>query len=356
MICNGCMINTLISLLRLIPTGDNSQQFRYKIDGDALQVFHDSEIAAHLFNQSNVASLLSLGMIVEVIETYSKDTQSTVQLTYATDFLKTDLWLTASFKNTNVFAANSEKIESYRSLLKERKTFRGFFEKKSFDFERMNKEFSGNAIFIEKLPKPAYDLIFQTESMIFDDYEAFKNIEKWFRYSDEAIVTTKTGMSLTNLNVDFVNGFFLKVIRRLQFFSVILRPYFKVLNFLKINVLYRKSVGFGIVVMNKTDNQAVVEAGRVLFQVWLKITEQKMAIQPISSASLLPFEYIYRQAHFLKKYEPILAGANKILQDSFKYNQGHGVWLFRFGVPDNTVHKKNQRSLRLEQPDLIRKD
>ncbi|MBC7464711.1 MAG: hypothetical protein H7256_01860 [Bdellovibrio sp.] len=349
------MINTLISLLRLIPTGDNAQQFRYKIVGDSLEVYHDSKIAEHRFNQSNVASLLSLGMIVEVAVTFAIENQFPAQLVYAQDFLKEDLWLTISFQSVAA-AVDLKKNEHFLSLLKERKTFRGFFKKSQFDFSEMNRQFAGKAVFVKKLPKAAFGLMLKMENMIFDDYEAFKHIEKWFRYSNQALHETKTGMSLANLNIDAFNGLLLKAIRRSYFLSVILRPYFKALNFFKVNALYRQSVGFGIITVDQTDDAGVIAAGRTLLKVWLKLTDLKMAMQPISSASLLPFEYVYRKANFLEKYESLLSAANEILRQSFRYDQVHGIWLFRFGVPDKTVNNKNQRSLRLAETDLILKN
>lgn len=346
----------LLTLLRLAPTGDNSQQFRYKVQDDSLLIYHEALIAQHRFNQSQVASLLSLGMIVEIITTVANQNAAQVNFEYSKNFKQDHLWLKASFQEKNKLSISTEQNQRYLSLLQQRQTFRGFFKKANFDFEKFNKIFANRVTFCKMLSPNLKSLILKMENMIFDDYEAFTDIEKWFRYSEKSVVQTKTGMSLTNLNIDPLNGLLLKIVRKFHLVSILLRPYFKALNFLKVNVIYESSVGFGVVTMNGTDDQAIIQAGRTVLEVWLRLTELGMVLQPISSASLLPFEFVHRQAHFLKKYELALAGADQIIKNNFNYTNGPGIWLFRFGIPDKSVNKKNQRSLRLDVDQLLLKD
>ncbi len=348
-------IENLIKLFRLIPTGDNAQQFRYGMGSNEIMVFHYTEIARHKFNQSNIASLISLGMIVSIAETYSQINGVKINLEYAEKFEKNELWLKISLDAGSETQTNFKTNLNYQSLLEQRMTYRGFFKKTQFDFAR---ESIGKVILKEKLSKKMLKTIYRMETMIFDDHEALADIEKWFRYTDKTVIESKTGMSLRNLNVDIFNALLVKLSLHSKIANLILRPYFKIATYLKIHFLYTQACGFGLVYLAGHDDHSIINSGKEILKIWLRLTELGMAIQPMSSASMLPFSQKYRNDKFIKSYQKDIDDTYQILKDEFNLSEENlsGIWLFRFGVPSEKTFGKNQRTLRLDAKFLLQRE
>jgi hypothetical protein len=337
----------LSELLRHIPTGDNAQPFRYAIHHDFIEVFHHKEIAKHVYNQSNVASLLSLGMIVFVIKTFAASQRLKVSMKFTERFLDEESWLTCHF------SPSTEEVDTsdihLLNFLELRKTDRGMYQGEDFDLSALKQTFKDQIYFKTDLTKNAFKMIKKFEGMMFDDINVFKDIEKWIRYTQKDVVKTRTGMSRQNLGLDYANALLFKIFRRNTFLNSVLKKYFKFVSSLKMGVVYRRSAGFGLCVLKDNSDPAIVEMGSNILKIWLMLTQKGYNLQPISAPSLTSFINRNRNGQFIPSYAKDTSKCCDTLNREFS-SQGEIIWLFRFGRPVNT---KMKTTLRLKPGDVI---
>lgn len=320
----------LVEMIKTIPTGDNAQPFRFSATENEFEVTHLHEIAEHRFNQSNVASLLSLGMIVAIIKNFASANNFDYSLRFAKNFHEEAVWLQCSFKPGHL----SEAREDHELLqyLKARRTDRGPYKSIPFDFEKHNKLFQNKIVFNSKLSNDCYRLIHRFETMMFDDFPIFRDIEAWVRYSKSEVESTKTGMSGPNMLLDPLNKLFFKLFSKNTFLNLFLRPYFKIALFIRVNLLYRLSTGFGLCVLKDTSDAGIVDMGEQILKAWLLLTKEGCVLQPISSPSIVSFLVRNRKGQFLSDYAKVVNQCEELLNKNFG-SQGEIIWLFRFGKP-----------------------
>jgi hypothetical protein len=335
----------LINYLRFIPTGDNAQPFRYQADENSITVFHIDELAKHRFNQKNTASLLSLGMIKHVIDLFANKKGLVCSYSIPEHFSDHSPWLECHFtKPETQCKFRLQDKESPINYLFERYTDRGAYPSDTFDLRPLQEKYNGFIAFKSQLTPVAYKSISRFETMIFDDLQAFKDIEKWLRYSKDEILKTNTGMSLKNIGLDFLNGLLFKLFKSETIANAFLSPYFKFLTKIKVKVIYPKSSGFGLCYVKDSSNKEIIVMGEKIMNLWLDITAQGYTLQPISSPTLLTYIYRNREGEFDKNYDLDLNSANKIFNEEFKID-GEIIWMFRFGRA--TSAKINNRTMRL---------
>jgi hypothetical protein len=341
--------NELIDYLSLIPTGDNSQMFRYRIQDEKLIVLHLKELSKHTFNQSQIASLLSFGSIIHVIKLFCDKYNLEANFHFAKDFSNENTWLTCTFKG-NIENALPLK-ENNLKYLHDRYTDRGIYQKNSSLNQYLESQYKSSQIsFSKNISSAIKQKIYFFECMMFDDLKVFKDIEKWFRYSKNEVDESKTGMSLKNVGLDPVNGLIFKLFKKNTFLNFFLRPYLKFLIFLKVYGIYFFSSGFAVCYMEKDDDQSVIQMGEKIMELWLDLTKHGHTLQPITAPVLLPFLYKKRRGLFLKKYSDQFEETSRLFKQEFHIS-GEPIWMFRFGPATKAL--KNNRSLKQDSKNLI---
>lgn len=338
----------LVEMLKSLPTGDNAQPFRFAADDSSLEITHLSDVAEHKFNQGNVASLLSLGMMVFVIKNFANSRNLQCSIQFASDFSKEDVWLQCSFKPSQIQLVSEDS--DLLNYLEQRRTDRGFYKKEKVEFEQFNHIFQDKIKFKKSLSQDIYKLILGYETMMFHDMDAFRDIEAWVRYNKKEVESTKTGMSCPNMGLDPFNSILFKFFSKGFFLNYIIRPYFKFIMSFKVNILYRQSAGYGLCVTKDTSDAGVIAMGGEIIKAWLMFAKKGWTIQPISSPTLVSFIARNRNGKFLPDYLNNINFCRETFNHEFQ-TEGEVVWLFRFGKPMKGGEK--HRTLRLNVGKLM---
>lgn len=331
----------LVDMLRKIPTGDNAQPFRYALGQDSIEVIHFNNIARHKFNQGQVASLLSLGMIEFIIKNYSVKNNLNCNIEFANDFKNEDVWLRCHFSPAETVKSNGD--EELLNYLSKRQTDRGFYYPKKADVSDIQEALKDSIYFKNNLSSDSYKMITKYETMIFDDLDAFRDIEKWIRYNKKDVDTTRTGMSRQNLKLDLLNSKLFRIFAKGSKLNKWLSFYFKSIIFIRTQTFVRSSAGYGLCVVKDNSDASVIQMGGHILKAWLMLTKKGFAFQPISSPSLISYLARNRSANFQKEY---VDGTHKCVETFNTHfgSNGEIIWLFRFGKP---VVKMSHPALRL---------
>ena len=353
-------IDSILSIASKTPSGDNVQQwiFSPKESENQLDIYHDHIIAKHAFNPENIASCLSFGMMMFLIE------DEALRQGYLTKFNVFEEGLTNSDKIfiQCKFEVNESDKKPYYSVdtVLARSIGRGYFKKKekiTEDLKDLFNELSTDSDLIkfsvaEKVSNETLKAMKKIEYAFWNKKNYLKDIFKWVHFTNSYYQKTRRGFHWKELGLNPQELGFVYLIKKFTSFAIGL---FNAGAYL---MIYNKLAGSlnnaGLLLISlkrKPTTQEWLEIGKKVMRVWLKLTELGMVVQPLSIQSF--FVSFHKWGININDWSvETIANLEKNLQEDFKTTEAYTpFWMQRFGVP---AQKTTYRSLRVPVRELIK--
>lgn len=329
------------------PTGDNCQSFAFKWNGDELEIYHDESRAAHALNHQDMASLISLGSMLEALQIaahhmgwdYTHELMLEKEQSYS-------LWARLAFYQ-------SKKRRSFElSLLEERTTDRFPYKKTMITVESLQQmwkhpRLSRGWFYFVPNDRDIEQITVNAEDFIWDNPSVYMDILKWIRLGKRETKIHNDGMPSSTLGMNFMETQLFRLIRRYPRALYWLRILFaKKLMHHKTRQLLRNSSGLVIFTDNEMKPEAFINAGRRCFHFWIKLCENSMVAQPLS---IVPFGICLHKLEAPTinfRFQQVFQAAHDQFAKKLDWSEKERpLWLFRIGYPTLSPTPRASRRL-----------
>ncbi len=336
-----------------IPSGDNCQPFKIEFQGDLIIVLYNNELGKHELNIKNIASMISLGSLIQSLEILlSENYKICLEEIGKIEFnegkngfypvvtLKWKLDSKPEFKKLSpvILKRNTDRRPYGRMPFSKNLNDELLDLNKKYKYAQLHL-YSTNKI---RENKKILNFLQRSDEYLWMNKKALLDFLNWLRWDESHFKKTRDGMSMKNLLINPIVKLFLKIFyKNPKRVDLLWKFSFK--N--NINSITKKLVvnsgsivGFSI---KSEDVNEIVELGRLSFEAWLILTKHNCGAQPLTLATLLSFVYSSKnynpQNHNLGKYNDyfqknFLEGVS-ILQESFCINNTDRkiLWALRAG-------------------------
>jgi hypothetical protein len=364
MILNREEIEKLLEPSTWYPSGDNSQPWNFIWAKQELQILHDSPRAAHPLNAGNIASLLSLGSLIEAI---SINAWNFFQLSTKVEFGDHSSgdslpWARVRFEKIAAslepgqFALN-HAADPLGEFIKSRATDRRLFKQGTLPQAAIEKAIRASrdlgqarchmltfgsppsAVTAEEAPGTVSETLIKyivdSEKLMMDHPEILPKVLQWTRFSQRAAQLSRDGLSLKNMGIRFWEAPALQLIKNyppvLQWLKGAMIPQ----HMARVRKQLESSAGLVCVSLPKNMMSETPGAGRLMYRVWLELARNGFGVQPLTIASTLAYaaqEGVLNKSTFKGWIEFFENGAT-VLQHAFAIPAGREVvWMFRTGL------------------------
>lgn len=282
------IIEKMVTAALQTPSGDNSQPWKFQWTGEKLFVTHDEERAAHSLNRVNHASMLALGALLEAVKIAASE------FGFSTSNKLNFKNMSSDFPCAEIqFHQTSEKFDLLTLQIPKRSTDRRTFKAGSIsapvftELAEMATSFSKAKLHIQGKPESKLVQYFMdSENFLWTNSKIVQDLVKWMRLSKREVDSSSDGMSWKNMCINFMDAFFLRVLRRLP--KSLMFFWYSGLK-LKIRMVTKKnlesSAGLICISIKKIDSESICEAGRLAYRAWLMLNAKGYGVQPLTYAS-----------------------------------------------------------------------
>jgi hypothetical protein len=282
-------IESIVDCARWAPTGDNVQQFTFEWDGQVLRVREDSGRSQAFLNVRNIASQMALGMCLANIEigAESKGWKAQWKLVPEGEFVAR-----VTFESMSVSA--SPWIDAVRARTVDRRPYRPDPVPPGYADEWMKLTQNPWGIRFHLLTEPERvgemaRINGKFESFMFDHREIHGYFYRWFRRTDAEAEKTGDGLPLSTLGVGSLDALGLRLMVTWGVARIFALLGFTHLASLRAQRLYRRSAAFGVFTVPNNDSITFVQVGWLWERLWLKLTMDGWALQPVMGNVLMGF-------------------------------------------------------------------
>lgn len=333
-------IETIVRMGLTAPSGDNSQHWRFTWNEKTLAIFYVPELGKHALNNGMHASWLSLGCLVEAVRIaasgFKLQTSETYEFTDRPDVPVVKISFNKKEIKTDPLISDVFKRKTTRVPFSAEKISDKVWELMGIEASRFeNTQFS----ILKSIPDDLHSYILSCDPLMWKNQKVATDFLKWVRLSEEQTQRTTNGMPWQTLGMskaDVLPFYFLK---RWPILIKILWPVGLGMKIARnaAQLLPKSTSIYGIAVK---DNQpeSLLEAGQMAYRLWLILTSENVAVQPLSLSSLTGFDILNGVAPHLSNPGTLEKYKNglKLLRKHFQFNPGwHPVWMFRVGKVDN---------------------
>ncbi|MBC7711785.1 MAG: hypothetical protein H7177_00500 [Rhizobacter sp.] len=339
-------LENIVTNLSRYSSGDNCQPFFFQIDESALtiKIFHDYEIAKHPFNPENLSSILSLGVIVQMMEELSKE------YSFKSKF---ELMINKSnFNSRKRIHWGTFTITGMNQEIPKKNIFLNVVtDRKPYNEIEINLPLLDNDIKIAtQLEESEIELILKSEEKTWSTPEHIVAVFEWIFFSYNRYKKLKQGIYYKEANMEFSEALLISSLRSPFLVKILTKlKIVKILALKKTKSVIRKTPNIIGVFAEITSPIDLVEVGKKAFLMKYEFSKKGIVTQPLSSATL---PYIY---NLLNCCDYGSGAQYKNIQIKFKdkfNNQNknhHLVWMFRAGTPVSSLPP----SLRKDFSDIL---
>jgi hypothetical protein len=347
-------LESIVSFLRHVPTGDNSQHWHYKMGESSIFVHHDELRAKHVLNEGHHASLLSLGTLVETTSIWCGAMGYALEVEYFLEDLNNSHFATLSFRALAHKPSSEDK--NLLGHVDKRETNRNHFKKVGVPPETIKtiqQHIAPWNIQISERSRPSkklFDYLVTCEKYIWHNRKVFLDTSKWIRFNEEEYINSKDGFNLKNIRLNKLDALFVKLFRKSDLFV----KFFWALGMrLKVHLdttsAIKNTGSFIIFSSISTKREDIINTGRSMYRTWITLNKDGYAVQPLSTASLLAFNLKSLgslQGCSQKYKESFMESKNIFMSDYNLTEKQNVIWMIRTG-PAKTL-EENARTLRKE--------
>ena len=340
------------------PSGDNCQPWLFEWDGITLNIIHNDSRAKHPLNINGIASILSLGCVLEAIDLAASEFNC--QITFALEnpiCKENSLWAKVKFHASNSVQNPLAKIISLRTT-----------DRRLFNKGRINSQTLPDTIYNQTMhsdcqmhmsSNPSDSLInyiCNAESLLLDHSEILPATLQWARFSNRDVQKTRDGMSWRNLGTRFWELPFMPIFRDYPGVFNLIKSALRPLHKAKVNKQLNSSAGLILISVTNTDSSSIVQAGRLMMRIWLSLNEQGYGVQPLTISSTTAYCVRSRIFELPQKWIDFFQDGKQILQKEFSIPEGQEpIWLIRTGLSIPLSEKSRTLRLPIEKLLTIRR-
>ncbi|MBY0414617.1 MAG: hypothetical protein K2Q18_10645 [Bdellovibrionales bacterium] len=355
------MINyeSILLVASRTPSGDNIQPWFFKVEDESkkISIFHDHKLAFHSFNPEDIASSISFGMMLFLIE------EEALRQNYEMKYVVNEEAIT-NVDEAFIVCTFSENTSERKALFSsevvlKRRIGRGAYQKQAIPVKKLEQFLSElnsendlmNFSFSEKLSNTSVADMKNMEHAFWNKKHCLQDIFKWVHFTSSSYYKTKRGFHRKELCVNPSELSFIYLIKNMTGFSIWLFNVFAYL--LVFNKFNQSLVNANFTMLSLKRRPTVSEwllVGKSVMKYWLKMTEEGMVVQPMSIQS---FFISFSEWGICKDKWPsdILESLKMNLKSDFKIKSGYmPFWMYRIGYP----HKRDTtfKSVRLSLDEM----
>ena len=329
------------------PSGDNSQPWRFEVDGNKIFQYNMADADNIFLNFKQSGSYVSHGAVIENIVIAASNFGYRVDVALFPDKEEKDLVAVLEIQKDD-----SVKKDFSAQFIKERCTNRRYYFDKGIETEKINSLISivknmnfGNLRFVTS--KEDVEEVGSASTLM--EVIALRNelVHKLFFsgivWTEEEHAEKKKGLYLKTLELPLPVQYLFRVIKNWNMMSLLNHVGLAEKAAQANAVTNSKSAAFGIITMKNTNSEDFVNTGRTMQRMWLKATEQGLALQPITGLLFLSHRVTANETGVLgsKHVEMIKEGMGTI-RKVFSLGGEIPMFMFRLGYAE----KPSAHSLR----------
>ncbi|MFV9644544.1 MAG: ThiF family adenylyltransferase [Desulfobacterales bacterium] len=334
------------------PSGDNAQPWKFSFKDNTIFLYLDKEADNSFFNIDQIASIISCGAVLENMRIAASAFNLKANIIYLPSDIEDDL-----MASIELIHNGTSKNPLFPSIWK-RNTNRTFYEKKPIpslvlndlkksisDIPDIRLHFVIEKDELKKLAK----IIYKTDRIRTENRSLHEYLGKMIRYSHEDAIETRDGLPLKNLEAGFAGEIFLKATR----------PWF-IMNLMNKAGIGRmvalhsfqgiiNSSGAALLTVDGMNPEDFLKGGQALERIWLAITRQGLAMQPMTAITLFWLRWqIEGEKSFAKKHRKLLQDVWEEYRSLFPMvdfsREGH-VMMFRVGYGEKIQYLTFRKDL-----------
>lgn len=277
----------VVLAVRMTPTGDNSQPFTIDWNTDHAIIHHNDELARHRLNVNNIASMISLGCLLENVRVAALS--EGMGIDYTLDKTNPLSSFKITFHKLNHSA--SDLLKAIELRCSDRRNFSGGYTPElAKELSNVSVNYQAQLKIFQKLPDKIYKFALKCDSIFWEDTRIFFDTVSWVRFSKEEALRTKDGLTAANLGLNPITKFFFWLTTR----NTVTQKIFKILGLKaqgKVILKNQLNSAAGVVFFYPPERSllGLVETGKLAQRVWLELTQRDYAAQPFTLPTLLPF-------------------------------------------------------------------
>ena len=347
-------IQEVVAKAMFSPSGDNSQPWTFEWDGTTLKVIHQESRASHPLNPAGIASMISLGCVLETIAIAASEFHCSTAFTLE-DFPAGDSpWARVTF------GPSTCARDPLSDVISQRTTDRRFFRKGDMPVTALESIAANEHNYAPArihwtpaLEGELTDYIVDAEKIMMTHPDIMPAVFKWVRFSQKQARLTRDGLSWRNMGLKIWELPAMALIREFPGIVKVISPVAVPGHAARVRKQLQSSAGVVLISIPaaKGNFKDVVRGGRLMMRTWLSLTQLTYGVQPLTLCTH-PI-YWARQGlldvHFQNQAQLYEKG-QRLLQKVFSLPPDRmPIWMIRTG--SSTPLPENMRTFRrpLEQ-------
>jgi len=341
------VIKKILELAVYAPSGDNMQPWDFELSNNTLRVFNQPQKDLSLYNYRQQGALLGLGALLENISIISPAYGYSAQTEILPPNTPTNCVATIDFSKVPI---SENELYPYiklrctnRTEYKDEPLAEG---KKQYllssKIDGLNFKITDNPNVVKSL---SYT-VSQGDRLIFENKTVHDFLFNHIRWTDEEEHQKKDGLYLKAMELKPPQVAAFKLFQNWNVMKI-----FNMIGFPKMAVkgnasIYMHGCGFGAIIISDFSDTSYLQAGRLMQQIWLKITKLELALQPVGGLALLMriIEEKNYSDYFSHSQVELIKKNYSIIKESFGVSTGqHIAFMFRFGFPKTSPSGRSSR-------------
>lgn len=317
-ILNPFFVKELTLALLRVPSGDNCQPFKIKWKPEKLEIYHFNKIAKHALNIDNTSSKISFGCMKKIIEVVSGKHGITYEVIYTDEKAFSDELVAEVYFMRN----ESHKKIIDAGLIENRFTYRGVNKHLRPHMKQMLEESLSDRFKIYTGSEEIVNSVINNDLTIWRSPRIVRDILGWTNF----VFKSDRGFEFRNLYTSLKNWPGMLILKYLPFLAPIFWPVIK-------SELRKTFSGSDFLVYERELKTAddYILTGEECFEVWLRLTELGISVQPLSISS-----FGLKTIIDSKKQKGMdTGGEDNLRKNTFEvFNRSPQIaWIFRIGEP-----------------------
>ena len=320
------------------PSGDNAQPWKFSIKGNRIFLYLDRDADSSFFNVNQIASIISCGAVWENMRTAGTAFGLKGRIVYLPEAKEENL-----MASIELGFADVPKDPLFESIWS-RHTNRKPYDKKPIpetilrELKDMAESVPGVKLHLisnrEQLKKVAR-IVYKADRIRTEHRPLHEHLCKMIRFTDAEACEKGDGLPLKNLEAGLAGEIFLKATRPWFIMNLMNKAGIGRMVALHSFQSIINSSGAALLVVDGMTPKDFLKGGQALERIWLAITQQGIAMQPMTAITLFWLRWqIEGEESFAMKHRRLLQDVWKEYQSLFQkvnfFKEGQ-VMLFRFG-------------------------
>ncbi len=335
------------------PSAENCQPWSFHLRGEALTITHDPERARHTLNHNEDVSRLALGALLEALDLAARAASIDAAPQLSLHGPSRGPWATVRL------ARGAPPSDDLAAWIEARSTDRRLFRGGSLgapvfaEIQRDAARFPAAGLHLLDHFSPALTrFITGADASIWRDDTAYRDVTRWVRFSQRELDDTRDGVPFSSAGVHLPESQLFRLSR--SPWTRRLAEKFGLLTVARLWVERQLASSAALVLVTARDasREAMVEAGRLGFSMWLRLNRAGYAVHPMTIQSLPVYHAatVGLRAGTPADLVALFRDGRATLERAFEYPSNElPVWMFRAGISPASPLRERTRRLPIER-------